>query len=119
MAKWSSKMNKANIESLKWQGIALQDQKSMMVNQYAGMAESMRTEIISRQKQLQLFQNDIIPALKKNYQSMQLGYQQNTEDLFMLYDAWNTLNETQMEYFDQLEQLLSLQTDLEKILEIK
>jgi outer membrane protein TolC len=119
MAKWSSKMNKANIESLKWQSVALQDQKEMMVNEYAGTAESMRNEIISRQKQLQLFQNDIIPALKKNYQSMQLGYEQNTEDLFMLYDAWNTLNETQMEYFDQLQQLLALQAELERILEIK
>jgi outer membrane protein, heavy metal efflux system len=119
MAKWSSKMNKANIESLKWQGVALQDQKAMMVNEYAGMAESMRNEIISRQKQLQLFQNDIIPALKKNYQSMQLGYEQNTEDLFMLYDAWNTLNETQMEYFDQVQQVLSLQAELERVLEIK
>jgi outer membrane protein TolC len=119
MAKWSSKMNKANIESLKWQSVALEDQKDMLVNQYAGMAESMRSEIVSRQKQLQLFQSDIIPALKKNYQSMQLGYEQNTEDLFMLYDAWNTLNETQMDYFDQVQQLLALQVELERILEIK
>ncbi len=112
-------MNKANIESLKWQSVALQDQKNMMVNEYTGMAESMRDEMTSKQKQLQLFQYDIIPALKKNYQSMQLGYEQNTEDLFMLYDAWNTLNETQMEYFDQLQQLLALQVELERILEIK
>jgi outer membrane protein, heavy metal efflux system len=119
MAKWSSKMNKANIESLKWQAVSLQDQKAMMSNEYSGMAYQMQNDIAAKKKQVQLFQNDIIPALKKNYQSMQLAYQQNTEELFMLYDAWKTLNETQMEYFDQQQQLLVLQTELERILEIK
>ncbi|MEI9934949.1 MAG: TolC family protein [Ferruginibacter sp.] len=119
MAKWSSKMNKANIQSLKWEAVALQNQKAMMANEYAGMALSMQSEIAAKKKQLQLFQNDIIPALKKNYESMQLGYEQNTEDLFVLYDAWQTLNDTQMDYFDQQQQLLELQTELERILEIK
>jgi outer membrane protein TolC len=119
MAKWSSKINKANIESLKWEAVALQDQKEMMENEYAGMANSMQSEIVAKKKEVTLFQNDIIPALKKNYQSMQLGYEQNTEELFMLYDAWQTLNDTEMEYFDQQQQLLELQTELERILEIK
>ncbi|HMG83320.1 MAG TPA: TolC family protein [Ferruginibacter sp.] len=119
MAKWSSRSNKANIESLKWQAVALQDQKEMMANEYAGMASGMQNEIIAKKKQVMLFQNSIIPALKKNYQSMQLGYEQNTEELFMLYDAWQTLNDTEMEYFDQLQQLMELQTELERVLEIK
>jgi len=36
-----------------------------------------------------------------------------------LYDAWETLNDTELEYLDQLQQLLSMQVDLEKLLEIK
>jgi outer membrane protein TolC len=119
MAKWSARANKANVESLQWQAIALQDQKAMMANEYAGMANSLQNEIVAKKKEVVLFQNDIIPALKKNYQSMELGYEQNTEDLFMLYDAWQTLNDTEMEYFDQLQQLMELQTALEKVLEIK
>ena len=119
MAKWSSRANKANVESLQWQAVALQDQKAMMANEYAGMANGLQNEIVAKKKEVMLFQNDIIPALKKNYQSMQLGYEQNTEELFMLYDAWQTLNDTEMEYFDQLQQLMELQTELEKILEIK
>ena len=35
---WSSKMNKANIESLKWKASALQSQKEMMANEFSGMA---------------------------------------------------------------------------------
>lgn len=45
MAKWSSKMNKANIESLKWKTYAIQSQKEMMVNEYSGMAYGMRNEL--------------------------------------------------------------------------
>ncbi len=45
MARWSAKMNKANIESLKWKANALQSQKEMMANEYSGMAYSMRNEL--------------------------------------------------------------------------
>jgi hypothetical protein len=119
IAKWSSKMNKANIESLKWKARSLQQQKQMMINEYSGMAYGMRTEIELKQKQLRLYENNIIPALRNNYKTMQLGYEQNTEELFMLYDAWETLNMTQLEYLEQLQQLLMMQVQLEKILEIK
>ena len=50
---------------------------------------------------------------------MQLGYEQNTEELFMLFDAWETLNMTQLEYLNQLQQLLTMQVELERILETK
>ncbi|MGB4775286.1 MAG: TolC family protein, partial [Daejeonella sp.] len=87
LTKWSSKMNKANIESLKWKASALQSQKEMMVNEYSGMAYGMRNELELKKKQLKLYDENIIPALKNNYKTMQLGYEQNTEELFMLYDA--------------------------------
>ncbi len=118
-AKWSSKMNKANIESLKWKANALQSQKEMMVNEYSGMAYGMRNEIELKKKQLKLYNENIIPALKNNYKTMQLGYEQNTEELFMLFDAWETLNMTQLEYLKQLQDLLTMQVELERILQIK
>ena len=118
-AKWSSKMNKANIESLKWKASALQSQKEMMVNEYSGMAYGMRNEIELKKKQLKLYDENIIPALKNNYKTMQLGYEQNTEELFMLFDAWETLNMTQLDYLKQLQDLLTMQVELERILQIK
>lgn len=48
---------------------------------------------------------------------MQLGYEQNTEELFMLYDAWETLNMKQLEYVDLLNQALKLQVTIERIIE--
>lgn len=112
-------MNKANIESLKWKANALQSQKEMMANEYSGMAYSMRNELELKTKQLKLYDENIIPALKNNYKTMQLGYEQNTEELFMLYDAWETLYMTQLEYTELLNQVLKIQVGLERILEMK
>ena len=119
LTKWSSKMNKANIESLKWKADALQSQKEMMVNEYSGMAYGMLNEISLKKKQLKLYEDNIMPALTNNYKTMQLGYEQNTEELFMLFDAWETLNMTQLEYINQLKELLLMQVQLERILQIK
>ena len=119
LTKWSSKMNKANIESLKWKTKALQSQKEMMVNEYSGMAYGMLNEISLKKRQLKLYEENIIPALTNNYKTMQLGYEQNTEELFMLFDAWETLNMTQLEYINQLKELLLMQVQLERIMEIK
>ena len=90
-----------------------------VINQASGEAESLLNSINSKKKQLQLFEENIIPALKKNYQVMQLAYEQNTGELFELFDAWQTLNMTQFDYLDQLQQLLNLQVQMDKILEIK
>jgi len=117
MAKWSSKMNKANIESLKWKSNALQAQKEMMLNEYSGMAYGMRNELQLKKQQLELYEKEIIPALKNNYRTMQLAYEQNTEELYMLYDAWETLNMKQLEYFEILNQALSMQISIERLIE--
>jgi len=119
MAKWASKEYKANAESLKWKTVSLDAQKQMMVNQLSGSAYEMRNDIELKKKQLKLYESNIIPALQNNYKTMQLGYEQNTEELFQLYDAWETLNMTQIEYLDQLQQLLTMQVQLEEVLEIK
>lgn len=116
---WSTRTNKANIESLKFKAETLEEQKVSMANEYSGVAYQMQQDMMAKKKQAQLFENNIIPALQKNYESTQLAYQQNTEELFELYDAWETLNNTQLEYINQLQQLLSMQVDLEKLLEIK
>jgi hypothetical protein len=90
-----------------------------MINEELGMAYSMKAEIETKQKQIRLYEADIIPALKRNYQTIQLAYEQNTEELFMLYDAWEKLNMTEIDYLDLLQQLLTMDAEFERILEIK
>lgn len=115
----STRMNKANIESLKWKANALQSQKQMLANEYSGMAYGMRNELETKKSQLKLYDENIIPALKNNYKTMQLGYEQNTEELFMLFDAWETLYMTELEYINLLNQALQLQVTLERLMEKK
>jgi cobalt-zinc-cadmium efflux system outer membrane protein len=50
---------------------------------------------------------------------MQNGYEQNTEELFMLLDAWERLYMTQLEYAELLNQALQLQVTLERLIEKK
>ena len=50
---------------------------------------------------------------------MQLSYEQNTEELFMLYDAWETLYMTQMEYTGLLNKVLGYQVALDRLMEKK
>lgn len=116
---WSNKAEKANIESLKWEAEALNQQKQSLINETQGMAFGLKNELSQKKKQINLFETNIIPALRKNYQIMQIGYQQNTEELFMLYDAWETLNMTQLEYLEQIKQALLLQVELERVVEYR
>ncbi|HWI89954.1 MAG TPA: TolC family protein [Flavisolibacter sp.] len=119
MTKWSSRAAIANVQSLKWKAESLNQERLGMINEASGMAAGMKNEILARQRQIKLYEDNIIPALRKNFQTMQIAYQNNTEELFELYDAWETLNMTQLQYLDQLNELLQMQAELERILEIK
>ncbi len=118
-ARWSSRGVKANVESLKWKAVAQQKQREATINEALGEAYGVKTEIEQRKKQISLYEQEIMPALKRNYQTTQLAYEQNTEKLFVLYDAWDAYNKIQLEYLDELQQLLMLQAKLETILEIE
>lgn len=118
-APWSAKMNRANIKSLQWKNQSLWQQKQTMINEAEGMGSRIRVEINNRNEQLRLYEEKIIPALRMNFKTYQLSYEQNTEDLFQLFDAWEQLNMTQLEYLDQLSQLLSMQVEFERIVQIR
>jgi outer membrane protein TolC len=91
----------------------------MMANEYSGMAYRMRNEAVLKEKQLKLYDENIIPALNNNYRSMQLAYEQNTEELFVLYDAWESLYMAQMEYMELLNQALQAQVAIDRLMENK
>ena len=97
----------------------MNQQRQMMINAATGMSYSLQTEIVSKKKQIKVFENNIIPSLRRNFQSLLLAYEQNTEELFTLYDAWETLNNTQLIYLDEVKQLLLMQVELERIREVK
>jgi len=119
LVSWASRMNKANVASLKLQTESLRYKRQMVINELSGMASTMMSELDAKEKQIILLEDTIIPALENNYRTMQIAYEQNTEELFELFDAWESMNMAQLEYLDQLQELYMLHVDLERILEIK
>jgi len=116
---WSSRASKANVESLKWKALSLEAQRDAMVYEATGAVYGLKRAILSKQRQVRVLTEQVLPALRKNFQTMELAYEQNTEQLLALYDAWETLDNTQMEYWDAVDCLLLMQVELRRVLEIK
>ena len=116
---WSTKMTKANINSFQIKNESLAWQKQMILNEATGMISGMNTELSNRKKQFEIAEKSIIPALKRNYETAILAWQNNTGDLFIVLDAWEALNMAQIEALDKLQAILSTQVEIEKQLETK
>jgi outer membrane protein TolC len=118
-APWSSKMNKANINSFKIKNESLNFQKQMILNEASGMISGMNVELTNLKKQYDIAEKKIIPALRRNYDTSIIGWQNNTGDLFVVLDAWEALNMAQMDSLDKLQAILNTQVEIEKQLETK
>ena len=116
---WSTKMNKANINSFQIKNESLNYQKQMILNEAKGMISGMNTELTYLKKQYEIAQKSIIPALKRNYDTAILAWQNNTGDLFASLDAWEALNMAQIDALDKLQNILAAQVEIEKQLETK
>lgn len=116
---WSTKMNKANINSYHIKNESLNWQKEMILNEATGMISGMSNELNALKKQYEVAQKSIIPALKKNYETAILAWQNNTGDLFATLDAWEAFNMAQIDALDKLQNILAAQVEIEKQLETK
>ena len=116
---WSTKRNKANINSYHIKNESLNWQKEMILNEATGMISGMSNELNALKKQYEVAQKSIIPALKKNYETAILAWQNNTGDLFATLDAWEALNMAQIDALDKLQNILAAQVEIEKQLETK
>lgn len=119
MFSWSSRASKANVESLKWKAASLEDERQALVNEAEGAAYGLQRALEAKRRQVTVLKEQVLPALRKNIQTLELAYEQNTEDLLSVYDAWETLDRTQLEYWDDMEQVLLMQVELKRVLEIK
>ncbi len=116
---WSTKMNKANINSFQIKNESLNWQKQMILNEAHGIVTGMNTELTNLKNQYDISEKSIIPALRKNYDTAILAWQNNTGDLFVVLDAWEAFNMAQIDTLDKLQTILSTQVEIEKHLEIK
>ncbi|MGN6646841.1 MAG: TolC family protein [Cytophaga sp.] len=114
IAPWSSKMYKSNVTAANYQIKALQNEKQSIINESIGKLYGLQNSIRSTKYQLELYETVLLPALKKTYDVSMIAYTQNTGGLFETLDARMNLQMTQMQYYDILLELLTLQAEYEK-----
>lgn len=114
---WSTKMNKANINSFKIKNESLNWQKQMILNEATGMISGMTNELTSLKKQYEISEKTIIPTLRGSYDASVLAWQNNTGDLFDVLDAWEAVNMAQMDSLDKLLAIFTAKVEIERQLE--
>lgn len=117
IAPWSSKMYKANSQGLGKEIEAMKYERKALVNELQGMATSEANEMLTLKKQIENYETGIVPALKKNFETLMISYEENKEELPVVIDAWETLNATQMQYLDTIQKYYETIVNYEKILE--
>jgi outer membrane protein TolC len=117
IAPWSSKNYKANTQGIGKEIEAMKYERASLLNELRNMASSEENEIMTLKKQIENYEVRIVPALKKNYETLMIAYEENKEELSEVIDAWETLNETQMQYLDTIQKYYETIVNYEKILE--
>ena len=116
---WSSREVKANLTAMDFEIKGFEVEKNSIVNEVTVKFQLIKTKITNKKQQLSLFEKNIIPALENNYKISLATYKENNEELFMVLDALQTLKMTQIEYLNQLMELLLLQVEYENEMQIK
>ncbi|SDG12581.1 TolC family protein [Mucilaginibacter gossypii] len=114
VAPWSSKEYKANLKGIQYEVAELQQKKLDMLNQAAGALAGIRADMHSKKRQLNNYQQNIIPALQNSYKSALQAYDQNTGDLPSVLVGIKDLQTARLEALDRLQELLNLQVAYEK-----
>lgn len=114
---WASRMYKAEIKGMKQDIEAMRYEREGMINETQGMVAQMLTDIRNMRVQLDNYERRVIPTLRKNYDTQLIAYEQNKGELFVVIDAWETLNMTQMDYLNRLQDYYRMIVSYEKELE--
>ncbi|MEX1240514.1 MAG: TolC family protein, partial [Cyclobacteriaceae bacterium] len=104
IAPWSSKMYRAEVRGMQYEIEAMKKGREGILIETRGMLAGMAVQIRSMATQLDNYRTKIVPALKKNYQTLMLSYEENREQLPIVIDGWEALNMAQMEYLNKLEE---------------
>ena len=117
IAPWSSKMYKSEVKGMQYDIEAMRKGREALLIETRGMLAGMASKLVRMQQQLENYNTKIIPALRKNYQTMMLGYEENREQLPIVIDGWEALNMSQMEFLNKLEEYYLMIVSYEKELE--
>jgi len=118
MAAWSSRMNKARAESLEYQNQSIKSQQISYLNQERGKYTTLYAALKGVKEELNMYESEVIPAMLKNFQVLQISYEQNKAEIFELFDAWQNLLEAKMEVINSLQKGMEIQSQLMNVFQI-
>ena len=113
IAPWSSKMYKAEVQSMTYEIQAMNLEKENMKLMATRMINEKLAMLKYERQQFDNYQKDINPLYRKNMDANLLAYKQNTGNFFVLLDAWDMLFMKQLEQLKKLGLLLRLQAEYE------
>jgi cobalt-zinc-cadmium efflux system outer membrane protein len=114
---WAARGYKAEIKGMQLDIDAMRSERAGMLNDTQGMVAQTLTDIRTLKAQLSNYETRIIPALRRNYDTQLIAYEQNKGELPLVIDAWETLNMTQMDYLTRLQDYYRMIVSYEKELE--
>lgn len=117
IAPWSSKMYRSEVKGMQYDIEAMKKGRSAILIETRGMLAGMASQLTRMKQQLDNYQTKIIPALKKNYQTLMLAYEENREQLPIVIDAWEALIMVQMDYIEKNQEYFNMIVRYEKELE--
>ena len=117
IAPWSSKMYKSEVKGMQYDIEAMKRGREAILIETRGMLSGMAFQLKRMKQQLENYDKKIIPALRKNYQTVMFAYEENREQLPIVIDGWEALNMAQMEYLNKMEEYYKMIVSYEKELE--
>lgn len=114
IAPWASKMYKSEVAGMGYEIEAMKKEKEGILLESRGMLEGMAAQLMRMQQQLSNYQGKILPALRKNYETLMLAYEENREQLPIVIDGWEALNMAQLEYLNKLQDYYTMIVRYEK-----
>lgn len=117
IAPWSSKMYKSEVKGMGYDIEAMKHGREAILIEARGMLAGMAAQLTRMQEQLNNYNTKIIPALRRNYETLMLAYEENREQLPIVIDAWEALNMAQMQYLEKMEEYYNMIVAYEREIE--
>lgn len=119
IAPWSSRMYKSEVRSMGFEIAAMEQEKNTMQLMAGQMIKEKTIMLMYEHRQLENYDERVLPAYRKNLESNLLSYRQNTGNFFVLLDSWNMLLMKELERMDKLSNVFTIQSEYEYQKEIK
>ena len=117
IAPWSAPMYKAEAAGMEHQIKAMEHERAAMLLENSGMLERLRLQVNGMKKQLDRYEQQILPALEKNAATVRSAWTENRESLPMVLDAIEALAMSRQEYLNKKESFYLMITEYEKLAE--